>query len=163
MAEFTPNLSLYKWQISDEMEQTFQEFNATADKLDAEVFKLKNITQDTLWSGVLFLQDGQSVNPTKNLAACRNGWILVWSDFDPSPSNTANNWDFVFTLIPKRYPQLHTGASMLVTIPTSQTSTTTASTIKQFQVNDTTLVGNANNSSSGIGANDVVLRYVLEW
>lgn len=161
MAEFTPNLSLYKWQITDEMEQTFQEYNGNADTLDTEIFNLKNITQDTLWSGFMYLQDGQSVNPTKNLASCRNGWILVWSDFDPS--NTVNNWDFVFTYIPKRYPQLHSGASMLVTIPIFQTSTTTGSTVKQFQVNDTTLVGNENNSSSTIGANDVVLRYVLEW
>lgn len=162
MAEFTPNLNLYKWEIIDEMGETFQQYRVNADKLDAEIGKLKN-GQDTLWSGFMFLQDGQTVNPTKNLAACRNGWILVWSDFDPSPSNKVNDWDFVFTYIPKRFAQLHTGASLLANIPITQTASTIASTVKQFAVNDTSVIGNANNSSSTIGANDVVLRYILEW
>ncbi|MFL6558910.1 MAG: hypothetical protein ACJ8MO_22680 [Bacillus sp. (in: firmicutes)] len=162
MAEFTPNINLYKWQITDEIEETFQQYRVNADKLDGEINSLKS-GQGTLYSGFMFLQDGQSVNPTKNLAACRNGWILVWSDFDPSPLNTVNNWDFVFTYIPKRFAQLHPGAQVLANIPITQSATTLGSTIKKFNINDTTIIGDAANSSATINANDVVLRYVLEW
>lgn len=163
MAEYTPNLNLYKWQVTDEKLTTFQQYSANTDKLDTEIHNLKNITQDTLWSGFMFLQDGQNITPLKNMSACRYGWILVWSDFDPSPDNKVNNWDFVFTYIPKRFPILHNGASMLCSIPITQSNTTTLSTVKQFQVSNSQLIGNANNASSTIGANDVVLRYVLEW
>jgi hypothetical protein len=54
MAEFTPNLNLYKWQATDQKIITFTGYNDNADKIEQE---LVNITADTGWVDII-LQNG---------------------------------------------------------------------------------------------------------
>lgn len=58
MAEYTPNLNLYKWQATDQKITTFSELNNNADTLDAEIEQLKN--PDVTWTN-LVLQNGALV------------------------------------------------------------------------------------------------------
>lgn len=115
--------------------------------------------QKELWSGGttgLFMQEGQTVTPSKKLTSCRNGWVLVWSDYDDA-TNKAANYDFHYSYIPKFIATKHNGAGHLFSVPYSPSGS-----IEKFvNVSDTKLEGNAGNEINS--DKDVVLRYVLEW
>lgn len=117
--------------------------------------------QENLWSSSsvgLYMSENQEVAPSKKLTECRNGWILVWSDYDPG-SQTPNNYDFCYTYIPKFAATNYNQAIHLFSIP----RTPAAIIVKKITVSNDKLVGWADNTNSDTGANDVVLRYVLEW
>jgi hypothetical protein len=114
----------------------------------------------TLWSGGYYLTDTQTITPSKSLSQCANGWILVWSDYDASTS-TANNFDFDYTYIPKNSPAL--GYMHNEAIGAYVSASTDTIITKAFTPTNTTITGNAANSSATTTANDVVLRYVLEY
>lgn len=119
-------------------------------------------TQTQLWTDATgyYMNAGQTVTPTKKLSECRNGWILMWSDFNP-PS-TPNNYNWVSTTIPKFMGTKHSGNNWSESF-SAGTTTGQADTVatKEFTVFDDKIVGNDNNSL-GLSA-DVVLRYVIEW
>jgi hypothetical protein len=115
--------------------------------------------QKELWSGGAtgsFMKEGQTVTPSKKLTDCRNGWILVWSDYDDA-TNKANNYDFHYSYVPKFIATKHDGAGHLFSVPYSPSGI-----IEKFvNVSDTKLEGNAGNDLDS--DKDVVLRYVVEW
>lgn len=126
----------------------------------------RNITEDEaqeqLWSNSqgYYMHATQTVVPTKKLSQCRNGWILVWSDY--STGGGADNFDISYSYIPKGTP-FKNGHSHLFTVPNYLSGTTLHSTVKKLDVFDTKLVGHTDNDESATQSNDVVLRYVLEW
>lgn len=124
-------------------------------------------TPGKLWSGSLYLNDTQTVTPSKKLSECRTGWMLLWSDYDPD-SSSANDADFVATFIPNRNPSGGTwnGNTFLADIPrfigsNTQDVTTEKRIIKWFNVYDNKITGTAANNKPD--RNDVVLRAIYEF
>lgn len=63
---------------------------------------------DPLWApsngtSGYYMTAGHTVTPTKKLSECRNGWILVWSDYN-SDATTTQDYDFTCSVIPKIHP-----------------------------------------------------------
>ena len=115
-----------------------------------------------LWSGTVFMNANQTVTPSKMLSQCKNGWILLWSDYDTANS-TATNGDVFASYIPKRcYSGGNwSGHSWLVDIPVEASNTAETRCIKKVYVWNDRIVGNAINETSP--RNDVVLRAVYEF
>lgn len=115
-----------------------------------------------LWTGTVFLNAGQTVTPSKKLSECKNGWILLWSDYDTANS-AATNGDVFASYIPKRsYSGSNwAGHSWLVDIPIEAASATESRCIKKLYMWNDRIVGNAINEANS--RNDVVLRAVYEW
>lgn len=112
-------------------------------------------TQEELWTGAYYMSDTQTVTPTKKLTACRNGWILIWSDYNPGDG--VGNYDFAYSYVPKFIATKHPGAGHLFNVP----RTPDGMIVKYLNISDTKIEGNAGNELGD--DNDVVLRYVLEW
>lgn len=114
--------------------------------------------------GGYYMVASQTVTPSKALSECRNGWVLVWSDYDPSTSTT-NNSDICTTVIPKRNPfgELWSGHAFLCVVPTYMNESTGTDTIhiKKVYVHNDRLVGFAGNALED--RRDVVLRAVYEY
>ena len=124
-----------------------------------------------LWTGAYYMHSPnstpQTVTPSKKLSECRNGWLLLWSDYDADTS-TANDIDFVTTLIPKRNPSGGTwgGKAFLCDIPRHIGSdandvSTEKRIMKPIYVHDDCIKGSYQNNAST--RNDVVLRAVYEF
>ena len=123
-----------------------------------------------LWSGTSYMQSVDStpqvVTPSKKLSECRTGWMLLWSDYDPS-TNTANDTDFCTTFIPKYTPSggtwggkcFYCDIAMYVGSDVTDLSTEQRC-IKPVYVHDDCLKGSYQNNQGG--RNDVVLRAVYE-
>lgn len=131
----------------------------------------KNLVDGTsapLWkhesNGGYYMTASQTVTPSKALDKCRNGWLLLWSDYDPSTSTT-NNADFCTTTIPKRNGtgSLWSGQGFFCTVPTYMTESTDVDNfhIKKVYVHNDKLVGYVGNNVED--RRDVVLRAVYEW
>lgn len=128
-----------------------------------------NPTSMILWSGEAYMQSVNStpqvVTPSKKLSECRTGWMLLWSDYDPSSGS--NDTDFSTTFIPKFTPSGGTwgGKCFYCSIPMYVGSdpadlSTEQRCIKPVYVHDDCLKGSYQNTSGG--RNDVVLRAVYE-
>lgn len=125
-----------------------------------------------LWSGAAYMQhvtgsDPQTVTPSKTLSECRNGWLLLWSDYDPG-QGVGSNTDFVTTMIPKRAytGQKWAGGAFYCDIPCYSGSnpddpTTEKRIIKILHIYDAKIEGNSLNKKGG--RDDVVLRAVYEF
>lgn len=121
-----------------------------------------------LWSGGAnggyYMTATHTITPTKKLSECRNGWALLWSDYDVG--GQANNTDFYMSYIYKRAytGQLWGGGEWYCDIPSYSAGTATDSeqrVIKLLQIYDAKIVGTANNAAAP--RNDVVLRAVYEF
>ncbi len=121
-----------------------------------------------LWSGGAnggyYMTQTHTVTPTKKLSECRNGWALLWSDYDVG--GQANNTDFYMSYIYKRAytGQVWGGGEWYCDIPSYSAGTATDSeqrVIKLLQIYDAKIVGTANNAAAP--RNDVVLRAVYEF
>ncbi len=121
-----------------------------------------------LWSGGAnggyYMTAGHTVTPTKKLSECRNGWALLWSDYDVG--GQANNTDFYMSYIYKRAytGQLWGGGQWYCDIPSYSAGTATDSeqrVIKLLNIYDAKIVGTENNAAAP--RNDVVLRAVYEF
>ncbi|RNC96263.1 phage tail spike protein [Lysinibacillus halotolerans] len=127
---------------------------------EANVWKVANGQYDVLnkqrvlWNGVAFMNASTVITPDVPLQKCPNGWILVWSAYS---SGAANNWNYVYTYIPKRRLGNHT----LCTVPVDEADSN-AFTIKALSITHNTITGVANNQS-GINAQQAVLRQVLMY
>lgn len=116
-----------------------------------------------LWSGSWFMNDSQTVTPSRKLSDCPNGWIMAWSRYENG--STANSfWNFVY--VPKRFGTLSAGG-MVQTLgadPTTNSGGVVSKTqpvFKYIYATDTTLSGHAQNGLSP--NNTLVLRYVFTW
>lgn len=121
-----------------------------------------------LWSGGAnggyYMTATHTITPTKKLSECRNGWALLWSDYDVG--DQANNTDFYVSYIYKRAytGQVWGGGEWYCDIPSYSAGTATDSeqrVIKVLQIYDAKIVGTANNAAAP--RNDVVLRAVYEF
>lgn len=123
---------------------------------------IHDIEPVALWTGEYYMIASQTVTPTKSLSECRNGWVLLWSDYNAGEGST--NADINTTVIPKRNVTgaKWTGQSMIVPIATGLSSAAALTMAgKRIYVHDTYLAGHdINNVSPG---NDVVLRAVYEF
>lgn len=124
-----------------------------------------------LWTGAAYLSSPnstpQTVTPSKKLSECRNGWLLLWSDYDKD-TKKANDSDFVTTMIPKSNPTGGTwgGKAFYCDIPRYMGSNvndvdTERRIIKSIYIHDNCIKGSFNNDKDE--RNDVVLRAVFEW
>jgi hypothetical protein len=125
-------------------------------------YDFRDFTQDQLWKGVLYMKDGQSVTPSKKLWDCRNGWVLVWSDFD-SDTGKSNDYQWNLSYIPKFLTGIDNGGSVMFPIIDYQNETVVQNTGKILRVNNEILTGDQQNDVSATHANEVVLRYVYEF
>lgn len=123
-----------------------------------------------LWTGALYMSSPnstpQTATPSKALSECRNGWLLLWSDYDPGSG--ANDSDFATTMIPKRNPTGGTwgGKAFYCDIPRYIGSNvedvdTERRIIKSIYIHDNCIKGSFNNDKDE--RNDVVLRAVYEY
>ena len=121
-----------------------------------------------LWSGGAnggyYMTAGHTITPTKKLSECRNGWALLWSDYDVG--SQANNTDFYMSYIYKRAytGQVWGGGQWYCDIPSYSAGTATDSeqrVIKLLNIYDAKIVGTENNAAAP--RNDVVLRAVYEF
>lgn len=110
-----------------------------------------------LWQGASYLNAATTIYPSKKILDCTQGWILVWSDYDPGVG--ANNWDFVFTYIPKEFVPLHAGQATMHSVPINTAGETVS---KILYVYNDRIQGHANNDSND-SIKDVCLRYVIEF
>lgn len=122
---------------------------------------IHDIEPEPLWTGAMYMTAGHEITPSKTLSDCRNGWMLLWSDYNPGEGE--NNYDFFTTFIPKRAytGQKWGGGQFLFNIPSHYAADTHNYIVKLLHVHDTKLVGHANNVSAE--RNDVVLRAVYEF
>ncbi|HAC3176751.1 TPA_asm: hypothetical protein GZK45_11285 [Listeria innocua] len=90
------------------------------------------------------------------------GLIFIWSDYDviPGSASVANNYNFDFTFIPKFFVAKHAGANVNVPVATNFNTSVAQITIKTLYLTDTTFAGHDYNSS-GLNANDAILRYII--
>lgn len=124
-----------------------------------------------LWTGAAYMSSPnstpQTVTPSKKLSECRNGWLLLWSDYDKD-TKKANDSDFVTTMIPKRNPTGGDwgGKAFYCDIPRYMGSNvndvdTERRIIKSIYIHDNCIKGSFNNDKDE--RNDVVLRAVYEY
>lgn len=125
-------------------------------------------TSAPLWKhesdGGYYMTANQTVTPSKPINQCRNGWLLMWSDYDPDTGKT-NNADICTTLIPKRGPTgaLWSGQGFLCPVATWMDDDTDGDVIhnKKVYVHNDKLVGFAGNNLAD--RRDIVLRAVYEF
>lgn len=129
-------------------------------------------TPQALWNGEnngtggYIMNASHTVIPSKPLSQCRNGWMLVWADYDPD-TKTFNDYDFCTTVIPKKKPNNGTWAGQPHLCPVASylkgSSPYDSETVrvKTIHVYDTKIVGHAANTADN--RNDIVLRAVLEF
>lgn len=124
-----------------------------------------------LWKGAMYMSSPdstpQTVTPSKKLSECRNGWLLLWSDYDKD-TKKANDSDFVTTMIPKHNPTGGNwgGKAFYCDIPRYIGSNvndvdTERRIIKSIYIHDNCIKGSFNNDKDE--RNDVVLRAVYEF
>ena len=122
-----------------------------------------DVSNSALWYGAYYMIASQTVTPSKPLSNCRNGWILVWGDYDAN-TNSVNGADQFTVAIPKLNGggETWSGQSMILAIPTALSSSGTLTMAgKRIYVHDTKIVGHAVNNVAP--ANDAVLRAVYEY
>lgn len=129
-------------------------------------------TPQALWNGEnngtggYIMNASHTVTPSKPLSQCRNGWVLLWADFDPD-THTFNDYDFCTTVIPKKKPNNANWAGQPFICPIASylknASPYDSETIrvKTLHVHDNKLVGHAANTADN--RNDIVLRAVYEY
>jgi parallel beta-helix repeat protein len=121
---------------------------------------------NVLWSGNNLMGEVSpgtvaEVVPTKKLSDCRNGWILVWSDYDFGASY--NDYDFNYTVIPKYAAEAYNGKLHAFSVSSYLNTNGAALTIKLINVYNEKLTGIATNNMMSNGTVDVTLRQVIEW
>jgi len=119
-------------------------------------WKSKQTVLYTSTTGI-YLTAAQTVTPTKKLSQTNNGWLLIWSDYDPGVGVNDYDWS-TSTVIPKFMSVNQNGQANLFAIPSNSTGSVIT---KKAYVYDDKIVGHDDNSTGG--ATDVVLRYILEW
>lgn len=122
---------------------------------------IHDIEPEPLWTGAMYMTSGHTVTPTKTLSQCRNGWMLLWSDYDAGDSE--NNYDFSVTMIPKRAytGQVWGGGQFLCMVPSHYAVDSNNYMMKCLHIHDTKIVGHEYNTA--VERNDVVLRAVYEF
>lgn len=117
-------------------------------------------------TGGYYMTAGHTVTPTKKLSECRNGWLLLWSDYNPDEGKT-QDYDWSCTVIPKIRPsgEKWQGHSWLCDIPMGMQQaspyTNEVRRMKWLYIYDDKITGHDGNNQNS--RNDCVLRAVMEW
>lgn len=112
------------------------------------------------WTGAVYPNEKTDIPISRSLNECIFGWILVWSDYDVGGSY-ANDFNWVFHFIPRKFSQYDNGGSALFTVARhNAVRPNDLWTVKELYVNAKSLRGSSRNSSSEDYGNDVVLRRV---
>lgn len=121
--------------------------------------KLNSKTDEALWTGADVMGAGATITPNKKLSECKNGWVLVWSDYDDT-SGVANNSQVATVVVPK---QIAPASSFYCIIPSAigQTGIVT-SCGKSLGITDDSITGYAGNNATTDGQ-DVCLKAVYEY
>lgn len=121
-----------------------------------------NIQTNPLWEGASFLADGQELTLNKSLDNCRNGVVLVWSQYNTS-TNAAINERFAFVFIRKNtiVQNLNKPFGCLIANAVDRVSSYDHIITKYVDVSGTRVVGwRGNNQYQNAQS---VLRAVYEW
>lgn len=105
------------------------------------------------------MRDGHSITPTRKLADCPTGWILVWSRF---VNGAAAGSDWNFTIVPKMFADIG-GGSWHALPATGSGSVGVAPPVayKYIYASSTQLLGHTRNDDGAESGQ--VLRYVLAF
>ena len=119
-------------------------------------------TQNVLWSGVLYMGDGQYADLSESISSQANGIVLVWSYYNPS-TGTAGDWGYQYNFIPKQeIISGYSGFSFKLAISRYQYVGT-----KYIYASNIRLSGHADNTATGtlsgitFANNRFVLRRVI--
>ncbi|GIN88709.1 hypothetical protein J6TS2_50950 [Heyndrickxia sporothermodurans] len=117
--------------------------------------------QGKLWTGVMYLNEDQSVKPTKPLSKCKTGWMLAWSRYVPGSGEVNSFWGFTF--VPKAFATLSSGGMehILFQNPKSDSVAGAIPIMKYTYCTDTEIKGHANNGSGD--ERYAALRNVFEF
>ena len=121
-----------------------------------------NIQTNPLWEGASFLADGQELTLNKSLNNCRNGVVLVWSQYNTSTDATINE-RFAFVFIRKNtiVQNLNRSFGCLIANTSDRVSSYDHIITKYVNVSGTRVVGwRGNNQYQNAQS---VLRAVYEW
>ncbi len=109
-------------------------------------------TQTQLWSGGVYMLDFQTIYPTKRLANCPNGWLLVWSEHNVATATSINaGWQYAF--VSKLHPSISTGGIWI-----TLTGTGGVPVHKYLLVYDDRITGDERNNDGN--NTTLVLRFV---
>lgn len=142
----------------------YSNYQHAADSFRGWKALIETVTPTTLWTGAKYMNGEQTLNISKPLSMCKNGWMLEWSDYDED-TNTANNWNIVQTPVYKRNVVGNwNGNNMMFAIPCfiSEDGATRSFAIKQLLINDGSITGHAMNTLGAVNK-DVCLRAVYEF
>lgn len=117
-----------------------------------------------LWEGASFMNENQTVTPSKKLSECKNGWILVFSDYDDATSKK-NNYNAVSFVVPKKNASgtNWNGSSFMCCLPREvKTDGTFVITAKQVYIYDDHITGFVANNA-GAANRDVILSAIYEF
>lgn len=114
--------------------------------------------QESLWDGASYMHGTSEVYPTKKLTECRNGWCLLFSDYNVGEGE--RNLDYYWYFVPRGTATYAAGHHQVI-IPQYWSPTENSSVIKTLYIYDNKLTGHTNNDSTD-GQKDVVLRRVIE-
>ena len=155
----------------DEMGTTYKTFldgdgwdswSKVIEQADLDSFLTTITTQKALWTGVALMVGSTTISVSKKLSECRNGWTLVFSDYDPA-TGKENDYDFSYYNVPKYHSAHFNGKPLFAPLVSSMSSSSVTITTKRLYVYDNQISGHDDNKGSGTTANDVVLRAVLEY
>ena len=121
--------------------------------------KAPSRTLTTLWNGALYMGEGHSVSLSDSISNQLNGIVLAWSAY---VNNTAQEYWWNYTFIPKEHVSKHYGAAIGVTLIGGHLG------YKYVYITSTTITGDADNNKaskviSGVTyePNYYVLRHVF--
>lgn len=105
---------------------------AVLTKTSADLIYAAKSTGEVLWSGTSTLNSTHTLTPSKALADCQNGWLLVFAPFN---GNTAQNYDVTTEFVPKGHNRL----------TVCQVFNGSAFTTKRYQCSTTAITGHSSN------------------
>ena len=126
--------------------------NTAGGVITPEYLTMLQMSGQVLWSGGMYLTQGQIVTPSRPLSKCLNGWLLVWSRY----ASGVQDAQFEVTAVPKSFAQLYENNSINQTLSTFSTNKTVT---KVIYVTDTQFHGNDVNSTAP--QNEFALRAVV--
>ena len=122
---------------------------------------MNDFASNKLWQGTSYPYKGYEIFPSKKLSECRNGWMLIWSDYDYSVG--ANNFHWVQTPVHKGFLKDHSMAGHFFSIQSQMSGSSFYVTGKALDFFDNRIVGGEFNDSPDNGSRDVCLRYIYEF
>ncbi|USK77911.1 hypothetical protein [Peribacillus frigoritolerans] len=126
-----------------------------------KILGMNDHKSNLLWQGAAYPLQGYTITPTKKLSECRNGWVLIFSDYDYGVGS--NNFHWVQHRVHKGFLENHSMSGYYFVMQRAMSGLSTAITGKAMDFYDNKIVGGEYNDSDENGSRDVCLRYIYEW